>query len=86
MIVSFIPIQNYIPLKPNINDVNAFAEFYTYTELHTSQTSPRRTERGILFYTYTELHTSQTSNEVVYKFYPYGIGFRIDTNTIFLGN
>ena len=64
MIVSFIPIQNYIPLKPNINDVNAFAEFYTYTELH----------------------TSQTSNEVVYKFYPYGIGFRIDTNTIFLGN
>ena len=62
------------------------AQFYTYTELHTSQTEVNDIPHFAWFYTYTELHTSQTSNEVVYKFYPYGIGFRIDTNTIFLGN
>lgn len=63
-----------------------YSKYCTHTELHTSQTLVFILNCAIWFYTYTELHTSQTSNEVVYKFYPYGIGFRIDTNTIFLGN
>ncbi len=63
-----------------------YSKYCTHTELHTSQTGLPAGDYKVTFYTYTELHTSQTSNEVVYKFYPYGIGFRIDTNTIFLGN